>query len=111
MFQIKEQDEASEKDLNETDISDLLYKEFKIMIVKMLTKLRRTMDQQIENFNRGRKCKKVPNRNYRPGKFSNETEKYNSGAQHLIHEAEEKISELKYSNGTYPIRATKRNKN
>ena len=28
-----------------------------------------------------------------------------------LHEAEEKISELKYSNGTYPIRATKRNKN
>ena len=84
MFQIKEQDEASEKDLNETDISDLLYKEFKIMIIKMLTKLRRTMDQQSENFNIGRKCKKVPNRNYRPEKYSNETEKYNRGAQHLI---------------------------
>lgn len=83
MFQMKEQDEASEKDLNEIDISDLLYKEFKIMIVKMLTKLR-AMDQQSENFNRGRKCKKVPNRNYRPEKYSNETEKYNRGAQHLI---------------------------
>lgn len=49
----------------------------------MLTKLR-AMDQQSENFNRGRKCKKVPNRNYRPEKQSKETEKYNTGAQHLI---------------------------
>lgn len=57
MFQIKEQDEALGKDLSETDTGDLLYKEFKIMIVKMLTKLRRTMDQQTENFNRGRKYK------------------------------------------------------
>lgn len=31
MFQIKEQDEALGKDLNETDTGDLLYKEFKIM--------------------------------------------------------------------------------
>ena len=43
MFQMKEQDEASEKDLNEIDISDLLYKEFKIMIVKMLRELWRRM--------------------------------------------------------------------
>ena len=36
---MKKQDETLEKDLNETEINDLLDKEFKIMTIKMLTKL------------------------------------------------------------------------
>ena len=50
MFQTKEQDKILETDLNETEISNLPDKEFKIMIIKMFTKARRTMHEQSENF-------------------------------------------------------------
>lgn len=49
-FHMKEQDKASEKDLNE--ISDLPDKEFKLAIIKMLTKVRRKIHEQSENFNK-----------------------------------------------------------
>jgi len=52
MFQTKEQDKTSETDLNETKIHDLLDKEFKITVIKMLTKVSRTMHEQSENFNK-----------------------------------------------------------
>ena len=57
---MKEQDKTSEKKFNEIEICGLLYKEVKIMAIKMLTKLRKTMDEQTENVNRDRKYKKVP---------------------------------------------------
>ena len=37
IFQMKEQDKASEKGLIQMEISDLSEKEFKIMVTKMLT--------------------------------------------------------------------------
>ena len=42
MFQSKEQDKTSEKELNNREISNLPNKSFKVMAVKMFTKLRRT---------------------------------------------------------------------
>lgn len=61
MFQTKEQDKISEKDLNKMKISDLPNKEFKITIIKILTKVRRTRHEQSENFiYRYRKWKNVP---------------------------------------------------
>lgn len=44
MFQMKEQDKTSEKDLSEMEISHLPVKEFKVMAIKMLVKPGRTMD-------------------------------------------------------------------
>ena len=41
MFQIKTQDKISEKDLSDMKISNLPDKEFKVIVIKMLTKLRR----------------------------------------------------------------------
>lgn len=38
MLQIKEQDKSSEKDLNEMEMSNLPEKEFKVTVIKMLTK-------------------------------------------------------------------------
>ena len=50
MFQTKEQKtKTSEKE--KVEISNLPNKEFKVMIIKMLNKLRR-MDEHSENFNR-----------------------------------------------------------
>ncbi|VFV26099.1 Hypothetical predicted protein [Lynx pardinus] len=44
IFQMKEQDKTSEKELNETEISNRPDKEFKVMVIKMLTKLRRRIN-------------------------------------------------------------------
>lgn len=46
---------TSVKGLNETKKSDLPDKEFKITVMKILTKLSRTMDEQSENFKIRRK--------------------------------------------------------
>lgn len=48
VFQIREQDKTSEKELNGSEISNLLNKEFNIMLIKMLTELRRRMDEDKE---------------------------------------------------------------
>ena len=50
MFQRMEQDKISVKELNKVEISNLPNKEFKVMIIKMLNKLRRRMDEHSENF-------------------------------------------------------------
>ena len=41
MYQMKEQDKTSEKELNEVEIGTLPEKEFRIMIVKMIQDLRK----------------------------------------------------------------------
>ena len=52
MFQTKEQDKTPETDLNEMEIGDLPDKEFKIMVIKMLTEVRKRMHEQSENFSK-----------------------------------------------------------
>ena len=52
MFQTKEQGKSPETHPTETEISGLLDREFKIMLIKMLTKVRRAMHGQSEEFNR-----------------------------------------------------------
>lgn len=51
-FQMKEQDNISEKDKNEMQINNLLDKKVKVMIKDVLTKLRRRKDEHSENFNK-----------------------------------------------------------
>lgn len=52
MFQMKQQNKIAEKELNKTEMSKLLDKESKVIILRLrlLTKLRRRMDEQRENF-------------------------------------------------------------
>ena len=52
----------SEKDLNETEVTDLPDKEFKIAGIKMLMEVKTTYKQS-RNFNRDRKYKKILCRN------------------------------------------------
>ena len=47
MFQKKEQDKNSEKELNKMEISNLPKKEFKVKIIKILTDIRRKMDEHL----------------------------------------------------------------
>ena len=48
MYQMKEQDETPEKQLNEVEIASLPEKEFRITIVKMIQDLRKRMEAKIE---------------------------------------------------------------
>ena len=48
MYQIKEQDKTPEKKLSEIEVSKLLGKEFRIMIVKMIQDLRKRVQAKIE---------------------------------------------------------------
>ena len=44
-FQMKEQDKTPEEELNGVEVSNLPDKEFKVMVIKMLTELGRRMDE------------------------------------------------------------------
>lgn len=55
----KQKKKTPETDLNEMKISDLPDKQFKIMLLRMFPKVRRTMHGQSENFSRERKYRKV----------------------------------------------------
>ena len=46
MFQVKEHDKNSEKELNKLELANLSNEEFKVNIIKTLTNLRRKMDEQ-----------------------------------------------------------------
>ena len=46
--QIEGQNKTSEKQLNEVELGNLLQKEFRIIIVKMIQDLRKTMEPNIE---------------------------------------------------------------
>lgn len=48
----QEQDKASETHLNEMEISDLPDREFKVMVIKVLTEVRKTMGKYSEHFNK-----------------------------------------------------------
>ena len=48
MYQMKEQDKTSKKQLNEVEIGNLPEKEFRIMIVKMIQDLGKRMEAKIE---------------------------------------------------------------
>ena len=50
IFQMKKEYKASEKDFNETEMSNLPEGEFEVMIIKILTKLRRGLGEHSENF-------------------------------------------------------------
>ena len=48
MSQMKEQDKTPEEKLSEVEIGNLLQKEFRVMIVKMIEDLRKRMEAQIQ---------------------------------------------------------------
>lgn len=51
ILQMKEQEINSDNELHKMEISDLSDKVFKEIIIKMLSELRRRMDDHSENFN------------------------------------------------------------
>lgn len=63
MFQTKVQGKSPGKDFNEIEISHVLDKEIKAMVIKMLTNLRRRMDDHRSNLNK-EIYKKAAHRSY-----------------------------------------------
>ena len=49
---MKKQEKTPEKATNETEINDLLNKEFKALVIDRLTELGKRIDEHNENFNR-----------------------------------------------------------
>ena len=52
MFQRNGYDKTPEENLNEMEISNLPDKDFKVMVIKILIKLRRRMDELSKNLNK-----------------------------------------------------------
>lgn len=53
MFQMKGQDKTLKK-INETEVSNLPNRKFKVLVIKMLTKLGIRMNEHSKNFNKER---------------------------------------------------------
>lgn len=107
-LQTKVQDKTSEKDLYETKISHLPDKEFKLMVLKMVTKLRRT---QRERRQRERKHKKVPERSHRVEECKNWTKKihWRDSTAYWMKQ-KNNVWARRQSNRTLPNRAAKKKK-
>ena len=72
MFQTKEQDKTLETDLNETEINDLPDRAFKIIVLVMLTDVKRTMHEQNVNFKKEtEEIKKSTKQNHRVKEYRN----------------------------------------
>lgn len=52
MFQTKEEDKIAEKELTKMEKNNLPDKEFKVIVIKMITELGRRMDEHSGNFNK-----------------------------------------------------------
>ena len=60
MSQMKEQDKITARELNKTEISSMPDRKFKAMVVKILTRLEKRVEDLSETINRDRKHKKEP---------------------------------------------------
>ena len=91
MFQTKEQDKTSEENPNETEINYLPDKEFKAIVIKMLTELGKRINEYSENFN-----KEPENTNHQSELMNTVTEMKNTpeGINSRLGDTEECLSDL-----------------
>lgn len=73
----KKQKNKKQKIQPQKEMRKLPDKEFKLIVVKMLTKLRRRMSKHGENIKKESNYQKVPNRSYRTEEHNNGTEELN----------------------------------
>ena len=104
MYQMKEQDKAPEKHLNEAEIGKLPEKEFRIVIVKLIQDLRKRMEAKIEMMQEmfHRDLEELKNKHL--GELKNKQTEMNNtitemkntleGINNRITAAEERISDL-----------------
>lgn len=89
IFQIKGQDKTPRKDPNKMEVSNIPDKDFKIIVIKMLTELGKKMEEHTKNFKK---------RNYKKeSKLMNtKTEMKNTleGIKSRLNDTEEQIDDL-----------------
>ena len=96
MYQMKEQDKAPEKQLNEVELGNLPEKEFRIMIVKMIQDLRKRMEAKIEKMQEmfNKDLEELKNKQTEMNNTIMEMKTTLEGINSRITEAEERISDL-----------------
>ena len=96
MYQMKEQDNTPEKQLNEVETGNLPEKEFRIMIVKMIQDLRKRMEAKIEKMQKmfNKDLEELKNKQTEMNNTVTEMKTTLEGINSRITEAEERISEL-----------------
>ena len=96
MYKTKEQDKTPEKQLNEVEIGNLLKKEFRIMIVKMIQDLGKRMEANIEKmqdmFNKY--LEELKNKQTEMNNIITEMKNTLEGINSRITQAKERISDL-----------------
>ena len=95
-YQMKEQDKTPEKQLNEVEIGNLPGKEFRIMIVKMIQDLGKTMEAKIEEIQEmfNKDLEELKNKQIEMNSTITEMKTTLEGINSRITEAEERISDL-----------------
>ena len=93
---MKEQDKTSEKQLNEVEIGNLLEKEFRIMIVKMIQDLGKRMEAKMEKMQEmfNKDLEELKNKQTEMNNTVTEMKITLEGINSRITEAEERISDL-----------------
>ena len=93
---MKEQDKTPEKQLNEVEIRNLPQKEFRIMIVKMIQDLGKTMEAKIEKMQEmfNKDIEELKNKQIEMTNTITEMKTTLEGINSRITEAEERISDL-----------------
>ena len=80
------------KKCNETQISNLPDKELKVMVIKMLTELRRRIDKYGEKFNKETENIRKSNRSHRADEYNYRTKITPKGFNNRLDEAEESVN-------------------
>ena len=93
MYQMKEQDKTPEKQLNEVDIGNLPEKEFRLMIVKMIQDLGKTMEAKIKKMQEmcNKDLEELKNKQTEMNNTITEMKTTLEGINSRITEAEERI--------------------
>ena len=93
---MKEQDKSPEKQLNEVDIGNLPEKEFRIMIVKMIQDLGKSMEAKVEKMQEmfNKDLEELKNKQREMNNTITEMKITLEGINSRITEAEERISDL-----------------
>ena len=92
MFQIKEQDKSSEKEINKMEVINPPDKEYKPIVIRMLTDLQRRMDELSETFNK--ELENMKKNQSEMKKTILEMKKSLEGLNKRVEDAEEQISKL-----------------
>ena len=96
MYQMKEQNKAPEKQLNEMEVGNLPEKEFRIMIMKMIQDPGKRMEAKIEKMQEmfNKDLEELKNKQKEMNNIITEMKNTLEGINSRITEAEERMSDL-----------------